>query len=111
MAGLLGFGRSLGLLLEIGADRVSARILDRAEGVRERARSLGWTVAGPDRPSDRSGIVVLDREGSDNVAAARWLRGQGVAVSCRRGLLRVSPHLYNTDDDLDRLAEGLRSLP
>ncbi|RUL83398.1 aminotransferase class V-fold PLP-dependent enzyme [Tautonia sociabilis] len=109
MAGLLGFGKSLELILDVGADRVSARILDRAEGVRERARSAGWRVVGSDRPGDRSGIVVLDRDGSDNDAVARRLRESGVAVSCRRKKLRVSPHLYNNDDDLDRLAEGLRA--
>ena len=87
------------------------RILDRAEAVRERARAAGWTLAGPDRPEERSGIVVLDREGSDNDAVVRALRSQGVAVSCRRGLLRVSPHLYNGDEDLDRLADGLRGRP
>lgn len=111
MSGLLGFGKSLELLLEIGAEAVSERILDRAEAVRERARAAGWTLAGPDRSEERSGIVVLDREGSDNDAVVRALRSQGVAVSCRRGLLRVSPHLYNGDEDLDRLADGLRGRP
>ncbi|QDV36805.1 aminotransferase class V-fold PLP-dependent enzyme [Tautonia plasticadhaerens] len=110
-AGLLGLGKSLELFLELGPDRVSGRILDRAEGVRERARSAGWEVVGSDRPGDRSGIVVLDREGSDNNAVVRSLKGRGVSVSCRRGKLRVSPHLYNGDDDLDRLAEGLRTRP
>ncbi|MEW4567366.1 aminotransferase class V-fold PLP-dependent enzyme [Tautonia sp. JC769] len=109
MAGLLGFGKSLELFLELGPDRVSDRILDRAEGVRERARSLGWTVFGSDEPADRSGIVVLDRPGTDPDAVVRRLRASGVAVSARRGHLRISPHLYNTDDDLDRLAEGLRA--
>ncbi|WP_169979720.1 aminotransferase class V-fold PLP-dependent enzyme [Tautonia rosea] len=107
VAGLLGFGNSLELFLELGPERVSERILDRAEGVRDRARSAGWTVLGSDLPADRSGIVVLDRPGTDPNAIVRNLRVSGVAVSARRGHLRISPHLYNTDDDLDRLAEGL----
>jgi selenocysteine lyase/cysteine desulfurase len=107
-AGLLGLGKSLELFLEIGPGVVSGRILDRAEGVRDRARRAGWDVIGSTRPQDRSGIVVLDREGSDNNAVARGLRDRGVSISCRRGKLRVSPHLYNGDDDLDRLLDGLR---
>lgn len=108
MAGLLGFGESLAMFLEIGPDVVSERVLDRAAGVRERARSAGWTVVSSDRPGEDSGIVVLDRAETDSNEVARSLRASGVAVSCRRGLLRVSPHFYSTDDDLDRLAEGLR---
>ena len=110
-AGLLGLGKSLEIFLELGPDRVSDRILDRAEGVRERARSAGWEVIGSDRPGDRSAIVVLDLDGSDNNAVARALRAQGVSISCRRGKLRVSPHLYNGDDDLDRLRDGLGRHP
>ena len=111
LPGLLALGKSLELLLEIGPAVVSDRILERAEAVRERARAAGWSIVGSDRPGDRSGIVVLDREGSDNKAAARTMRERGVVVSCRRGLLRVSPHLYASDGDLDRLAAGLRELP
>ena len=39
------------------------------------------------------------------VAAA--LEAAGVDVAFRRGRLRVSPHLYNTEADLDRALEVL----
>ena len=111
MAGLLALGRSLELFLEIGPEAVSERILERAGAVRRLAREAGWTDLGADRPEDHSGIVVLDREGGDHNALVRLLRDRGVAVSCRRGRVRVSPHLYNSDIDLGRLADGLRLRP
>lgn len=107
MPGLQAFGASVGLVLELGPEAVSRRILERAEAVRERARRAGWTVAGSDRPGDRSGIVALTRPGSDPDAVARDLRQRGIALSSRRGRVRVSPHVYNNDEDLDRLAEAL----
>jgi selenocysteine lyase/cysteine desulfurase len=110
MPGLQALGASLRLLLELGPEAVSARILDRAAAVREHARSAGWLVAGSERPGDLSGIVALTRDGVDPDGAARVLRDRGVAVASRRGRLRVSPHVYNDDDDLGRLADGLRSL-
>jgi selenocysteine lyase/cysteine desulfurase len=107
MAGIQAFGASVELLLEIGPEAVSRRILERAEAVRERALSLGWTVFGSSRPGDLSGIVALERPGADPTRLARELRDRDIVVASRRGKLRISPHVYNDDDDLDLLTHGL----
>ena len=106
--GLLGLDASLSLYEEIGYPAASARILDRAEAVRELGASAGWTAHGSDRQADRSGIVCLERPGVDPDAVARRMAERGVILSSRRGRLRISPHLYTNADDLGRLAEGLR---
>ena len=110
MAPLQAFAQSLELFLEIGPDVVSSRILDRANAVRELARSAGWTVLGSVRPEDQAGIVALDKPGVDPEAFARDVRDRGIALSCRRGRVRISPHIYNNADDLGRLAAALGSV-
>ena len=86
---------------------VSRRILDRAEAVRELAASAGWQVYGSDRPGDRSGIVALDAAGRrPRRGRPRRSASAGSSLACRRGRLRVSPHVYNNDDDLGRLRRG-----
>jgi selenocysteine lyase/cysteine desulfurase len=111
MPGLLTFGASLELFFEWGLAAVVRRIADRAEAVRELAAAAGWTVYGSPREEDRSAIVVLEREGVDPSAAATELRRRyGVVTACRRGRLRISPHVYNNGDDLERLREGLASV-
>jgi selenocysteine lyase/cysteine desulfurase len=100
----------VGLFLELGPAAVSRRIIDRAEAVRALAAHSGWTVYGAANESDRSAIVALERSGVDPNAAANALRCQGVVVSCRRGRLRVSPHFYNNEQDLERLEAGLAGL-
>ncbi len=109
MAPLQAFAKSVELFLEIGPEVVSRRILDRAEAVREVARSAGWSVHGSARPGDLAGIVALDRPGVDPDAFARDARERGIALACRRGHVRVSPHIYTNDDDLGRLSESLGS--
>jgi selenocysteine lyase/cysteine desulfurase len=111
MPGLQALGASLELLMELGPEAVSRRILDRAERVRESARAAGWRVYGSTRPGDLSGIVSLERPGTDPDRFARELRGRGIALAARRGRVRVSPHVYNDDNDLGRLAEALRAGP
>ena len=107
MPGLQAFGASVGLLLEIGPRAVSERILERADRVRDLARSADWSLVGSDRPGDRSGIVAMVKEGVDPDAFAVGARTRGVAFACRRGRVRISPHVYNDESDLDRLAEVL----
>ena len=109
MPGLLALGGSLDLLTEIGPARVSERLLERAEAVRELARRAGWRIVGSTRPEDLSAIVAIEREGVEPHAFVRKARERGVVVAHRRGWVRVSPHLYNNDDDLGRLAAALAS--
>lgn len=110
MPGLLALGASLDLFFEWGLDAVVDRIADCADAVRELAASAGWSVHGSTRPGDRSAIVVLEREGVDPAAAALALRERhGIVAACRRGRLRISPHVYNDDSDLTRLRSGLSS--
>jgi len=40
--------------------------------------------------------------------AAEKLRAAGIRASVRAGAVRVGFHLYNTEDDLDRLLTALR---
>ena len=107
MCGLHGFGASVGLLLEIGPDVVSKRILDRAEAVRELSAEAGWTVYGSRRPGDLSGIVSIEHPSVDTNALANQLRREGIALASRRGRLRISPHVYNDNEDLARLKQAL----
>jgi selenocysteine lyase/cysteine desulfurase len=107
MAGLQTLGASLELMLELGPQAVSERILDRAARVRELAERAGWTICGSTRPGDLSGIVALVRPGVDPGAFVRAARARGIALACRRGRVRVSAHVYNNANDLERLGEAL----
>lgn len=110
MAGVLAFGASISLFHELGPDTVSRRILDRADRVREIALELGWSIYGPDRPEECSGIVALERLGVDPSRVVRQLRQAGVVVASRRDRLRISPHIYTNEVDLAKLRDGLASV-
>ncbi len=107
MAGLQALGASLSLIQENGAAEVSKRILERARAVRELAERAGWRVTGSMRPEDWSGIVAIEHDDVPSQQAARVLWQQDIAVCARRGKLRISPHIYNNDDDLERLHSAL----
>lgn len=107
MPGLVGFAASMTLLREIGPDALSARLLDRADAVRAAVAEAGWRVTGSSRPEERSAIVTAAADGVDPDGAIAVLKSRKVVASCRRGRLRLSPHIYTDAADLDRLRDAL----
>ena len=96
---------SLDLMLEIGPGVIEQRVLDLASKTRGIVCELGATVANCGSP-----IVAARFSVHDVSALARALKEQRVLVAARRGHLRVSPHLYNNEQDLEIFARALRAL-
>lgn len=116
MAGMLALGASLDLLLELDLELVSAAILEITDQACERLREIGATIVSDRRPEhrggqQRSGIVAFELPGHDPLAAKKHCLSRQVVLSCRAGRLRISPHAYNNEEDLDRLTEALKSVP
>jgi cysteine desulfurase/selenocysteine lyase len=97
---------SVDLMLEVGPEHIEQRVLALAGLVRERLRALG----GEPLPYDDSAIVATRFPGRDASALAVELKRNGVITSARHGLLRVSTHFYNNEDDVARLASAIQSL-
>jgi cysteine desulfurase / selenocysteine lyase len=97
---------SVDLMLATGPENIERRVLALAGLVRERLRALG----GEPLPYDDSAIVAARFPGKDASALAVELKRHAVIVSARHGLLRVSTHFYNSEDDVARLTDTLRSL-
>ena len=77
--------------------RLTQRLIDQARGAGFRLR-----LAEPDH---RTSIVMIAHD--DPPGAVQHLAGEGVIVDYRPGWVRVSPHVYNTMDEVDRCVEVL----
>lgn len=112
MAGFLGLGASLDFLRRFGLSPerslIADRVLEIAGLLRERLRSAGAVVHEIGTPREQSGIVGFEWPGEDPLAARRRCLERGVALSCRGGRLRASPHAYAHGDDIDRLVAVLQ---
>jgi cysteine desulfurase/selenocysteine lyase len=102
---LHAMGASADWMLEIGPAAIEARVLQLADQARARLRNLGAQVT-----DTCSQIVTAKFDDRDVSALARDLKARRVIVAARHGFLRVSPHFYNNESDLDRLDEELRKL-
>ena len=92
---------SIDLMLEIGPEAIEQRVLALAGKARDTLRQLGGAVE-----EYSSSIVAARFENRDVSALARALKAKRVLVAARRGHLRVSPHFYNNEQDLEMLSEA-----
>jgi selenocysteine lyase/cysteine desulfurase len=104
-SGLAALGESVRLLMQANPMN---RIRELTEQVCERVRRIGWSVFSSRQGDDWSGIVSLEKAGADYKAVAARAKSAGIIVAVRGGRLRVSPHVYNTVDELERLVEVLQ---
>jgi selenocysteine lyase/cysteine desulfurase len=98
-----GMGAAVRMLLEVGIDRVWARIRALNDYLVDRLQHEGHKVTSPMEDLHRSGVVTFIPRDGESAALVRHLQESGVIVSCRRGQVRVSPHFYNVEDELDRI--------
>ncbi len=106
--GIHGMNGSLEMLLEHGVGAISERILGLTDDLCERLAGAGWSVLSPRKTDgEKSGIVLATRKGVDFGALEHRLGAAGVVVSVRGGALRVAPHAYNSEEDLERLVAEL----
>jgi selenocysteine lyase/cysteine desulfurase len=109
---IVALGASLELLLQSGIPALEARVLELTDRLCEGVRRIDREVFSSRRSGEASGIVaVMPRPGVDPVAEVRHCRSQGVVINQRGGRVRVSPHAYNTADEIDHLVALLGGRP
>jgi selenocysteine lyase/cysteine desulfurase len=96
---------SLALLESIGRDAIEATVAARVERVVAALAALGVATLVSPHARERAGIVVFEARDAEGIAEA--LASHDVFVWGREGRVRISPHLYTSDADLDVLIERL----
>lgn len=87
-------------ILEVGIAAVRAHNVRLTERLVEGASARGFSIPTPLDPARRTGWIGLDFPGAERAAQA--LVARRVFVDYRPGCgIRVSPHFYTSDDDID----------
>ena len=109
MVGVLAMGASLELLAGLGLGRDGSAVADRVLAVTDltcqRLEQAGARVMSHRQGEHRSGIVVFEVPGRDLEQLRLNCIHAGVVLSCRAGRLRISPHAYTNEEDIDRLIQ------
>ena len=99
-----GFNASLGLVRDMGVERIQAHLRRLHQPVLAWAERSGARIVSP-RGERGSGILCLAP--GDVGAAFRRLKAARIICSLREGAIRLSPHGYNTLEEMERVVAVL----
>ena len=108
--GIFALGAVLDWMHELGPRSVEERVLELASKTRVVLRNRGGRLAADQGPGYDSPIVTARFPGVEAARLAKGLEIERIAVTARKGNLRVSPHLFNSEEDLETLSAALKRL-
>ena len=112
---IAGLGAAIELLLEVGPAQIAERILSLTQALKRQITPAGFEFLSPGEENKRSGILTFRHPKIPTDRFFEALLKNDVVVSLRfdradRSWLRVSPHFYNTFDEIAKMADVLRKV-
>jgi len=103
-----GAQAAIELILEVGIENIEARIMKLTRYLTEKLLEKGFKLQSPIDDKERGGIVNFKLKNGNEIC--KKLKEEKVITSFRAGGLRVSPHFYNTKEEIDLFIEKLQKL-
>jgi cysteine desulfurase/selenocysteine lyase len=113
LLGLVALEAALGLLLELGIEAIAVELLRKRQWLVPALQAKGYSILQADAPpAHASAILSIRRPDTDLPALHQKLTDANIITSLRadrtgQRYLRLSPHFYNTDAELERVMEML----
>ncbi len=95
------FGAALSIFEAEGMESVQQKIFQLGNRIIENLRKRNLPIISSTEPEERSGNISFLPRG-DLQALAHYMQKNKVTLTARNGLIRVSPHFYNTEDEIER---------
>jgi kynureninase len=112
VASLLQATAGYEVILEVGVENIRAYSVAMTEGLRAKLLAEGFELHSPVRSSQRGGTLTVKlRQDENGPAFVKALEARGILLDHRpEAGLRVSPHFYTLEDELDEFVEALVEL-
>jgi len=113
LLGLVGLNEAMTMLLELGVDNIARELLRKRAWLVPALQAKGYSVLNAEAAVENaSGIVSFCQTNADLPARHQKLLEANVVTSLRmdrkgQKYIRLSPHFYNTDAELQRVLELL----
>lgn len=108
--GLYGANAAVKLMLEVGAAQIEEYLLNLSEYLRTGLAELGFELVGGQQRQELSAIVCGRPPKQNPEQLYHQLVKENIICAPRGGCLRISPHFYNDQTDIDRLLKALATI-
>jgi cysteine desulfurase/selenocysteine lyase len=105
--GICGMAASMELLLEVGIPSIEKHIMGLTDQLCREVEKKGYEIYSSREPAEKSGIVLFSSHEHSAEDIWRRLLEEKIVTSVRYGRLRVSPHFYNTPEEIQKVIEVL----
>ncbi|HCQ02951.1 MAG TPA: aminotransferase [Candidatus Latescibacteria bacterium] len=105
--GIYALKAAVDLLLEVGVENIQDRLLLLTSTLIDHLQNKGYRIVSPRGKEEWSGIVTFMSDRYDTESLHLTLRSKHIIGAKRGGGIRISPHFYNTEEEVLRVVDAL----
>jgi len=106
--GIVGARAAMQMFLELGVEAIERHLFQLTDYLADELQAMGFSLLSDRSAKHRSQIVTFQTDNGEALFQA--LQEHNIRVSLREGNIRVSPHFYNTREEIDQFLQVLKKL-
>lgn len=109
--GMIGLESSVELFLKLGVDNIFKHILSLLDLFISELNKSNYKIESELNPENRSCILIFSHvDKNKNATIQKNLEKKNIFIALREGFLRISPHLFNDENDIATLIIELNKI-
>ena len=105
--GIFGLTARLETIERIGARQIEERVIGLTDRLCDQLSEKGYTITSPRGAGEKSGIVTFTHPQIDGATLFSTITKANIQASLRAAGVRISPHYYNSEDEIDAVVDCL----
>ncbi len=106
--GIYTINASLKMFDEFGFKNIEEQVLSNSKYLIEQLTDTGFTPLLKNfSKNNLAGIISFKREDAEDIF--NYLQTKNIVIAVREGIVRLSPHFYNTKDEIDKVVAELKN--
>jgi kynureninase len=109
IAALYAIQPGVEVIRQVGVNAIREKSIRQTEHLIARADAAGYRVNSPRNPAERGGTVTIQPDHAYEIS--RELLARNIVIDYREGAgIRIAPHFYNTDAEVDGVMDALAEI-